>query len=77
MSIEPGAIFGLIVGLPLLGLLIMTALPASWQNAQGWLLVSFLGIPGFVCIVALAVNWPLILFGALFLGGVAAANVKR
>lgn len=70
-------IFSLMVGLPLLGLLVMVGMPESWQNVQGWLLVSFLGIPGILIAVAVTVNWPMILFGALFLGGIAAAKVKR
>ncbi|MCE3025713.1 hypothetical protein [Salinicola sp. DM10] len=73
----PDVAFGLIFGLPLLALLVMTVVPPSWQNVQGWLLISFIGIPGFLIVVALAVNLPMLLFGALFLGGVAAAKVKR
>lgn len=74
---SPDIIFGLIVGLPMLGGLAMTAFPKDWQTPLCWLGFSYLGIPLFLGVVALAVNMPIILFGALFLGGIAAAKVKR
>ncbi|WP_110647618.1 hypothetical protein [Salinicola peritrichatus] len=77
MTPEPEIIFGLVIGLPILGLLAMIGFPKEWQSVQGWLLVSFVGIPGFLCLVALLVNVPMLMFGALFLGGIAATKVKR
>lgn len=72
MNIE--AIFFLGVGLPMLGLMAMIGMPKEWQNWQGWLMVSYLGIPGFLIAIALLVNVPVLLFGALFLLGLFAAN---
>lgn len=52
----------------------MTVMPREWQNGQGWLIVSYLGIPGFLVVIALLVNAPALLFGALFLIGILAAG---
>jgi hypothetical protein len=60
--------------LPMLGLLIMIGMPKHWQNVQGWLMVSYLGIPGALIVIALLVNVPVLLFGALFLLGIAAVS---
>ncbi len=60
--------------LPVLGLLVMIGMPKHWQNVQGWLIVSYLGIPGLLIVIALLVNVPVLLFGALFLLGMAASN---
>ena len=65
-------VLGLAFILPLLGLLVMIGMPKEWQNVQGWLMVSYLGIPGFLVVIALLVNVPVLLFGALFLLGVLA-----
>jgi hypothetical protein len=67
-------LLGLAFILPMLGLLVMTGIPKEWQNVQGWLIVSYLGIPGFLVIIAIAVNVPVLLFGILFLVGVGAAG---
>lgn len=67
-------VLGLAFILPVFGLLAMIAMPKDWQNVQGWLMVSYLGIPGFLMVVALVVNVPVLLFGALFLLGVFAVN---
>jgi len=61
-----------LIALPLLGLLVMTGLPSRWQTAQGWLLVSFAGIPGFIVVIALAVNLPVLLFFLVLLAGLSA-----
>ncbi|TFH85281.1 hypothetical protein EQG41_18380 [Billgrantia azerbaijanica] len=65
-------VLGLAFILPVLGLLVMIGVPREWQNLQGWLLVSYVGIPGFLMVVALVANVPVLLFGALFLLGVLA-----
>ncbi|WP_043530487.1 hypothetical protein [Litchfieldella xinjiangensis] len=65
-------LLGLAFMLPIFGLLAMIGVPRDWQNVQGWLMVSYLGIPGFLLVVALVVNVPVLLFGALFLLGIAA-----
>lgn len=67
-------ILGLAFILPVIGLLVMIGMPKDWQNVQGWLMVSYLGIPGFITVVALVVNVPVLLFGAMFLLGLFAAN---
>ncbi|WP_447926109.1 hypothetical protein [Vreelandella sp. EE27] len=69
------AVLGLAFILPVLGLLVMIGMPAEWQNVQGWLMVSYLGIPGILIVIALLVNVPVLLFGALFLIDILA--VKR
>ncbi|MBR9770056.1 MULTISPECIES: hypothetical protein [Halomonas] len=74
MGIDTETVLGLAFSLPLLGLLAMIGVPRDWQNVQGWLIVSYLGIPGFLIIIALLVNMPALLFGALFLLGVFAAG---
>lgn len=63
---------GLAFVLPLLGLLVMTAVPKEWQNFKGWLMVSYLGIPGFIVVAALVINIPVLLVGLVFFLGVAA-----
>lgn len=65
---------GLAFTLPALGLLAMIGMPKEWQNVQGWLMVSYLGIPGFLIVIALLVNMPALLFGLLFLLGILAAG---
>ncbi|MGM0783917.1 MAG: hypothetical protein ACQEUM_07380 [Pseudomonadota bacterium] len=65
---------GLAFILPVLGLLVMIGMPKAWQNVQGWLLVSYVGLPGFVLVIALLVNVPAMLFGAIFLVGILAAK---
>ncbi len=74
MGIDTETIIGLAFMLPIFGLLVMIGMPKDWQNLQGWLMVSYLGIPGFLIFVALLVNVPVLLFGALFLVGVLAAR---
>lgn len=68
-------LLGLAFILPVIGLLVMIVMPKDWQNVQGWLMVSYLGLPGAILVIALVVNVPVLLFGALFLLGIAA--VKR
>lgn len=67
-------VLGLAFTLPLFGGLIMTVMPREWQNLTGWLMVSYLGIPGFLVIAALLINIPVLLFGVIFLVGIAAAK---
>lgn len=67
-------LFGLAFILPILGLLIMIGMPKDWQNVQGWLMVSYIGLPGLVLVIALLANVPMLLFGALFLLGVGAVR---
>jgi len=66
----------LAVTIPVFGLIIMTVMPRAWQNVQGWLMVTFLGIPGFLVVVALLVNVPLLLFGVIFFLGIASARKR-
>lgn len=63
-----------LIALPLFGLLAMIGVPNEWQNVQGWLIISFLGIPGFLVVIALMVNMPVLLFGTLFFLGIFAAR---
>jgi len=69
-------ILGLAFILPLLGLLAMIVMPRAWQNLPGWLMVSYLGLPGFIAVLALLVNAPLLIGGVLFMLGIAAASKK-
>jgi len=62
---------GLAFMLPLFGGLIMTVMPREWQSLSGWLMVSYLGIPGFLVVAAVLVSVPALMFGALFFLGVA------
>jgi hypothetical protein len=64
-------VFGLAFMLPLFGGLIMTVMPKEWQSLSGWLMVSYLGIPGFLMVAAILVSVPALMFGALFFLGVA------
>lgn len=59
-------------GFGAMGLLAMIGFPKDWQNVQGWLLVSYVGIPGLLIAIALVVNVPVLLFGLIFLLGIAA-----
>lgn len=68
---------GLAFILPVFGLLVMTVVPKDWQNVQGWLMVSYLGIPGFVAILGLLANTPLLIGGVLFVLGILAMGKKR
>jgi len=47
----------------------MTVMPPHWQNGRGWLLVSYIGIPAFIVIIAILVNVPMLLFFAILLIG--------
>ena len=69
-------VLGLAFILPLLGLLVMIVMPRPWQNVPGWLMVSYLGLPGFIAVLALLVNVPLLAGGAIFVLGIAAASKK-
>ena len=64
-------VFGLAFMLPLFGGLIMTVMPKEWQSLSGWLMVSYLGIPGFLMVAAILLSVPALMFGALFFLGVA------
>ena len=64
-------VFGLAFMLPLFGGLIMTVMPKEWQSLSGLLMVSYLGIPGFLMVAAILVSVPALMFGALFFLGVA------
>jgi len=68
------AFLGITFMLPLFGLLVMTVMPTEWQNVPGWLMVSYLGLPGFIVVIALLVNVPLLFVGVVFLLGIAAAT---
>jgi len=70
-------ILGLAFILPLLGLMVMIVMPRDWQNVPGWLMVSYLGLPGFITVLALLVNVPLLAGGVIFLLGAAAASKKK
>ena len=70
-------VLGLAFILPLLGLLVMIVMPRDWQNVPGWLMVSYLGLPGFIAVLALLVNVPLLAGGVIFLLGAAAASKKK
>ena len=58
-----------LIALPIFGLMIMTVMPPHWQNGRGWLLVSYVGIPAFIVIIAILVNVPMLLFFAILLIG--------
>jgi len=45
-------VFGMAFMLPLFGGLIMTVMPREWQSLSGWLMVSYLGLPGFIAVLA-------------------------
>ena len=64
------------LGFGILGLLCMTTLPAHWQDLQGWAIVSFVAIPGFLVVAAVLIAFPPLLFGGLFFLGVAAMAKK-
>tara|TARA_B100000424_G_scaffold234934_1_gene199035 strand:- start:380 stop:532 length:153 start_codon:yes stop_codon:yes gene_type:complete len=49
-------------------------MPKHWHGLQGLLLVSYVIIPGILTIIALLVSMPALLFGALFLLGIAAVS---
>lgn len=66
--------FVLAMGFGMLGAFIMTVMPHDWHNPQGWMLVSFVGIPAFFVILAVLINFPGLLFGALFVAGIMAMN---
>jgi hypothetical protein len=70
------AVFGLAFILPLLGLMVMIVMPRDWQNVPGWLMVSYLGLPAFIAVLALLVNAPLLIGGVLFMLGIAAVSKK-
>lgn len=72
MTLEESLVLAFI--LPMFGLLVMTVMPKDWQNVQGWLLVSYVGIPAFAVILAVLINVPGLLFGALFVAGILAMN---
>ncbi|MBH8578803.1 hypothetical protein [Bisbaumannia pacifica] len=59
-----------LITLPLLGLIVMTVVPVHWQTVQGWLLVSYVGLPLFIVAIALVVNLPGLLFLLLLLAGI-------
>jgi hypothetical protein len=67
-------ILGLAFILPLLGLMVMVVMPRHWQDVQGWLIVSYLILPGAIAVIALLANSPLLIFGVLFFLGIAAAS---
>ena len=62
MSLTLDDIGPVLIALPLFGLMVMTVMPAHWQNPKGWLLVSYAGIPAFIVIIAILVNVPALLF---------------
>lgn len=70
-------LLGCLFILPLLGLLAMIGMPRDWQNVQGWLMVSYLGIPGLLLVIALVANMPLLLFGLVFLLSIGARGSSR
>lgn len=69
-------VLGLAFMLPLFGGLVMTVMPREWQSLSGWLMVSYLGLPGFIAVLALLVNAPLLIGGVLFMLGIAAVSKK-
>lgn len=71
-DMELETILGIAFILPVLGMLVMIGMPSDWQNVTGWLLVSYVGIPGLLLVIALLVNMPFLLFGLVFLLGILA-----
>lgn len=69
-------IFGLGFVLPALGLMAMIGMPDDWKTVSGWMMVSYIGIPGFLVALTLLINSPALLFGAVFFIGVAVASKK-
>ncbi|MFG6159615.1 hypothetical protein ACGTNG_12485 [Halomonas sp. 1390] len=72
MSLTLDHIGPVLIALPIFGLIAMTGVPARWQTVQGWLLMSFVGIPGAFLLIALAVNLPFLLFFLILLAGISA-----
>lgn len=67
-------VLGLLFMLPIFGWLALAQMPKHWHSLQGLLLVSYAIIPGTLAIIALVVSMPALLFGALFLLGIAAVS---
>jgi len=65
---------GLLFILPVFGAFVMVVMPKDMQSLQGWLMVSYIGIPAFLVVIAVLLAYPMLLFGALFLAGVLAVN---
>lgn len=65
-----------LIALPMFGFLVTMFLPREWQNVQGWLIVSFLGIPGFLIVFALLANAPGLLIGGAFVLGILAMGKR-
>lgn len=72
MDLTADHIGPVLIALPIFGLIIMTVMPAHWQNAKGWLLVSYAGIPLFIVALAILINVPALLFLAILLLGLSA-----
>lgn len=65
---------GLAFVLPILGLLAMIVMPRDWQNVPGWLITSYLVIPGALIVISVVIYFPPLLFGALLFAGFAAGR---
>ena len=65
---------GLLFILPVFGAFVMVVMLKDMQSLQGWLMVSYIGIPAFLVVIAVLLAYPMLLFGALFLAGVLAVN---
>lgn len=59
-----------------LGALALIGVPGNWQTPTGWLMVSYVGIPVFLLVIALLAQAPVIIGGALFLVGMLARSGK-
>ncbi|MGO2148781.1 hypothetical protein [Halomonas sp.] len=77
LSPETADILAVILGFGLFGLIVMTTVSYHWKTLRGWLIISYVFIPGFVLVAAVLINYPPLLFGALFFLGVAATGGKR
>lgn len=66
-----------IPGLGLFGLIVLTTVSYHWKNLRGWLIISYVLIPGFVLVAAVLIHYPPLLFGALFFLGVGAMGGNR
>lgn len=77
ISPESADILAVILGLGLFGLIVLTTVSYHWKNLRGWLIISYVFIPGFVLVAAMLIHYPPLLFGALFFLGVGAMGGNR
>lgn len=77
LSPETADILAVILGLGLFGLIVLTTVSYQWKNLRGWLIISYVFIPGFVLAAAVLIHYPPLLFGALFFLGVSTMGGSR